>query len=342
MGKLNKIFNSRKKIKKGKAILNKNGSFCIDGYTFTDMKEFIDDVGLEDKEIEHELYVMLGVAALTIGMLIQLRYSCTESPQYFDGLPSTKYYKKKIITATPGVAWCTIIPAFESFEFLGLDLIDILETFIGDPILPTKKITKLTKDNCSEFFKSRRSSLLGSLNSCPATQATFFNLNSDCVNWSVDDFINFIFPNGLPTNITKENLTESLMNFILTTGNHNKLETVSFDEANNINSKIESEIFGDKIVRNNIVDTRIKSSGNLPDNRLTEGLLQQVFTSSELRRYKVALRFGDKSSIKEFNDLAKTRLSEKSDKPANAAEAAEAPSESKGKAKRLMGKPKHD
>lgn len=52
----------------------------------------------------------------------------------------------------------------------------------------------------------------------------------------------------------------------------------------------------------------MKQNGNLPDNRLTEELLKQVLNSSELRRYKVALRFGDKSTLKQLNELAKIKL----------------------------------
>ena len=242
---------------------------------------------------------------MVITTLVQLRYSSTESPQFFDGLASTKYYKKKIITARPGMVWCTMIPAYETFDLLGLSL---LETFIADPILPNRKISKLTKDNCTEFFKSRRSSLLGSLNSCPSTNSTFFNLDSNCVNWNTSEALKFIHPNGLPAEITKEMITDEMAKLILTTGNDLTLEKVTFDEPNNIISKIESEILRDKIVRNNKVETSLKQSGNLPDNRLTEEILKQVFNSSELRRYRVALRFGDKNILKELNELAKTKL----------------------------------
>lgn len=306
MSKLNRLFNSRSSNKNDKKV--DRTRFKIDGYTLEDIQEFINDVGIDDKEIESEVYTNLIVAALTIIMLVQLRYSSTEAPQYFDGLPCTKYYKKRVITSTPGVVWCTIIPAYETYDFLDLKLEDILETFIGDPILPTKKIKKLTKENCTEFFKSRRTSILGSLNSCPATQSAYFNLDSNCVNWSINEALKFICPNGLPDNITKEKIIEVLVDQVFTISNDKKVNDLSFDEPNNINSKIEKEIFADKISRNNKVETSLKQDGNLPDNRLTEKNLQQVFTPSEIRRYKVALRFGDKSTLKTLNELAKSKL----------------------------------
>lgn len=76
--KLKKLFNSRNN--KGKNKINNGKEFKIDGYTTTDIIDFINDVGIEDKELEDEVYIFLGVAALTIIMLVQLRYSCTEAP----------------------------------------------------------------------------------------------------------------------------------------------------------------------------------------------------------------------------------------------------------------------
>lgn len=339
--KLNKFFNNRNINKKGKGKSTIGNEFKIDGYTTTDMQSFIEDVGIEDDEIKQEVYIMLAVTALTIVMLIQLRYSTTESSQYFDGLPSTKFYKKKLITTTPGVVWCTMIPTFETYDFLGLSLVEILETFIGEPILPVRKINKLTKENCTDFFKARRTSILGSLNSCPATQSAYFNLDSNCVNWTTEDALKFIFSNGLPADITKEQIVTTLCELTLTTGNDNKLEQVTFDEPSNINSKIENVIFENKIIRNNKVDTTLKQSGNLPDNRLTEENLQQVFNASEIRRYKVALRFGDKSTLKQLNELAKTRLAEQAKSVEEAAPAASSsstnPVDEKAKPTRKLG-----
>lgn len=290
--KLNKLFNNRNNNKKGKNKLTGDKVFKIDGYSLADIQSFVEVVRLDDKDLQR-----LRAAALTLVMLVQLKYSTTEAA----GLPSTKYYKKKVITATPSVVWCTIISAYKTYDLLGVSLTDILEAFIGDPILPTKKVNKVTKDNCTEFFKSRRSSILGSLNTCPATQTAYFNLDSNCVNSSVDAALNLIFPNSFPARITKENIFTVLMELILTAGNDNKMAELSFAEPKNINSKI---------VRNNKVDTSLKQNGSLSESRLTNEILQQVFSSSELRRYRVAWRFGDKSTLKQLNELAKTRLEE--------------------------------
>lgn len=313
MGKLDQIFKNKGNVNSNKRkdkITGFNKSFKLDGYSTEDLQMFVKEVGLDDDSgTETELYNHLGVAALTVVMLVQLRYSCLEAPQYFDGLPSTKYFKKKVLCTTPGVTWCTMIPAYETFDFLNLSLMEIFEVFIGEPIIPSKKIQgKITKENSTEYFKSRRSSLLGKLQSCPATQAAHFGLDRNCVNWDIDDAIKFIFPNGLPHGLTKEDLVKSLNKFILTGSNDTKLEKVVFDEPNNLTSKIETEALEGKVLRNGKVDTTIKSSGTLPNNRPTENMLLETLDSSEFRRYKVALRFGDNKTLRELNNLVNQRL----------------------------------
>lgn len=55
MSKLNKLFNNRNINKKDKSKVLTGKGFKVDSYTIQDLQDFINDVGIEDKEIEHIL-----------------------------------------------------------------------------------------------------------------------------------------------------------------------------------------------------------------------------------------------------------------------------------------------
>jgi len=311
MAKLNKLFKG-----KGKSIKGPTGGptgFTIDGYKTSDLQQLVTDDGTLTNDGSHtELYNLLGTAAITITILVQLRLSCTEDPQYFDGLPSVKFYKKKILCGPPGIAWCSMIGAYETYDLMGLTLMELLETFLSIPIEPAKKINgKPTKENCPAFFKGRRSTILGLMQSCPATKMSHFGLDNSCVRWSTDEALAFIFPNGIPTGISKESIMLAIKEYLLTGPNGNTLEQIKFDEPNNINSTIETEALGNSLNRSGKVEAKLPKGGALPDNRLTQQSLYENLDSSEQRRYKVALKFGDKSTLQSLNEIAIKRQQSK-------------------------------
>lgn len=303
-----KVIQTLKNNSKGKLVNSLPGnSFSVDGYSAEDMIGFMMDRQLDDES--GTLTVACNdiiTTALGITTLCQLRYSTTETSQYFDQLPSVKMYKRKIICDT-GLMWCNIIPSYETIDLLDIPLIDILKDFYGTPISPTKKVGgKPTPGNVVEWFKHRRSVVLGYMQSCPSTKAQAFGLDQKCTSWTVDDALKFICPNGLPTPLTKDMVISNFLDSMLTGTNDTKIELLDFDEPNNLKSIIEEEILGDKIKRNGSTSSKAKG-GELPDNRITKALMEEHLTFDEQRQYKVALRFGNSQKLKELNNLISTR-----------------------------------
>lgn len=291
-----------------------NGIFKIDNYSTKEIMDFVIDEGLDDEDdLLGDVNNELIINALCIVILVQLRYSITEDAKYYDQLPSIKYYKKKILSAEPGLTWCTLISALECINYIDLSLLEIAQTFIIKPISPSKKVGgKPTKGNATEWFLHRRSVILGTIQSCPSTKASAFGLNSSCANWTTDDALNFIWPNGLPENVTKQNIISDFKDYLLTGTNDTTMSKITFKEPNLIKSKIEEEIFSDIIVRNGETSTKVLESGILPDNRVTKDQLEKFLNSKELRQYRVALKFGDNQVLKELNTIASKRIKDAS------------------------------
>lgn len=287
---------------------SKSKAFKADSYTTQDLADFLNTELDDESGAITVITSELCVCAVMITMLVQLKLSTTEPSQHFDQLSSTRYYKKRIICGDPGLVWTTMIAAYETFDLLGVPLSDLLETYIHEAILPTKKFTgKPNKNNAVEYFKHRRAQILGTLQACPSTKPSYFNLDPSCIDWDVKQTLDYMFPKGIPPGITVEDITNSFCEHILTKENGPKLEEVIFNEANNLSSKIETQVLGKIIKRTGEISNTIQQNGKLPDNKVTQEILEQFLTPKELRQYKVALKFNDKTIIKRLTEVAKQK-----------------------------------
>lgn len=302
MSRLKKLFNKVKDTKTGS--VDNGNVFKVDGYKLEDLINFLNEPGNDsmDPELKTEIATHLIVTAVIICIMAQIRLNSKESNQFVDGLMSFKFYKRKFISDLPGRTWCTLIPLYEAIDKLKLSILEIFENYFGEAIKPHKVINgQPTENNATDYFLYRRTVILGLLQACPATKLKFFNLNVDTLNWNLEDALKFICPNGLPFNITTELIRTTILQTVIDPRNGGIL---TFDEPSTIMSKIEKEIFEDKLVRNGQISTRIQTNGELPSNRLTLEQIETLLNPTQIRSYKVALRFGDTKTLRQLNDLA--------------------------------------
>lgn len=108
--------------------------------------------------------------------MVQIRLSLKkETQQHVDGLPSFKLYKQRVLSAEPGRAWCVTVAVAEVLTFTeNQDVSEVVEAYWSNPVLPVPPTGKPNKDNWGKFLPYRMTQVLGTIQSCPASNIKTF------------------------------------------------------------------------------------------------------------------------------------------------------------------------
>jgi hypothetical protein len=277
-------------------------SFSVASYDYKILDALSKNIQEEEIRLDFLNHLIAGAVAIII--MVQIRLSDpSSSQQYFDGLPSFKLYKKRLISGIPGRTWCIGISLAEAIEFVpeSESLDKMVIAYSENEIIPCKPTGKPTKNNYGEFISYRMTQILGTLSSCPASNIKVFSLPLECINWGLQEALKFIAPDRVFEKKDISRIEEILVENL--TLNEGGLPTgvLNFGEPSSLNSKIEKEIFGELIARDGSVSSTLGLSGSLPSSPITGEMVAKYLSKREFVMYEVALRNGDKSRLNSLN-----------------------------------------
>lgn len=316
--KIKKNFN---RLLASKASKYKNTLYVIN-ISIRDMIEVIEvlnDINL-DNEIKDLLDSIL-ISCISMFTMSQISVSARpENFEYVDKLPSYKDLKRKFICSEHGrsLAACMGFAAAFPYAYQDKKIYDefpfIARTVIYDFIKtsgPNYKRIKPTVESWPAYAKGEMGAAIGQMLSCPATNLNVLNINSfEVCNFGILDAVNNsgISPAILDKyRVSIEDIKTKMRNIYLFDDNGTLLSNLTYNEPKLIYSKIQEEILGDFLFRDDIVNTNVVK-GLESDFRITKKVIEDCLSKRELLAYNFAIRSGDKNILKRYIDLVKKRI----------------------------------
>lgn len=285
----------------GKSISRKHGeTFYLMGHELnasSSLTQFISDKDVSAGFIDH---IICGV--LTILIMVQLRLSQgAVDSKVIDQLESFRFYKKRFLSNMPGRALCVMVALLETILFQPDDLTDVVIAYTDSEITPCKPVASPNKSNFGDYIAYRLTQVLGTLQSCPATNIKVFGLSATVIDWDLDTALKSVIPPSFSYDI--EIIKRCMRDYFLTNKGGLQSELITFTEIG-VSSKIENEIFSGLFQRQVPGGTSLGEGGKLPENALTEEDLKSYLTPRENIAYAVALNQGNKTLLRKLNSKA--------------------------------------
>lgn len=239
-----------------------NGSLVTLGIPFFQAFELFNLASYNIAERIFKNFVITGVV-----IFIMAQISISSAPNKIDWINELPSYKhlKLILNSKVGMtvsACFGITSAFgyavEALEGYGNEKFDLLATLVTemvDTIGGNTKRIQPSKANWLLFARGESGAARGQFLSCPNTNLEKLNIKeTDVINY---DFINCLNNIGfekktfLKYGITPEIIKVEIRNLLLTDKTGMLMSFIRYNEPKTVYSKIQSEIFGDSIIRSN-------------------------------------------------------------------------------------------
>lgn len=274
-----------------------------------------------DNPKAEQAILYLSVVGIVLNMMAQIRISArNESAEYTDQLPSYKDIKRKIIAAAPGKYVAGLVGVLSSLPYLMQDssisqdnMALLICQLCEDMSMSNSPNTKRVRPNISnwqEYAKGEAGSALGQLLSCPATNLKLLNIDGSKVsNYGINEaLMNLGIPQELLNkyDITTEVIKDVIRSLLAMDSSGIPISAITYEEPNEINSKIQDEILSDIMSRTGVVNTRLEK-GMEPESSISKIQIDKYLTKYELIAYNFAIRSGDKNILKKYTDLVKQR-----------------------------------
>lgn len=281
-------------------VLNKDLGFLEEVVALTGASQFIEDC-------------MLNAIAccLIIIIMCQIRIN-TASLGYtqttVDQLPSYKVYKQRIISGVPGRTISAIIAVADSLKFLSDDVLQqTIEAYTDSPIKPRNPVQN-GATTYGEYIPYRMTQVHGTMQSCPASNVKMFGLPNGFEKWGLQEALTFI--KSSPVSREQQELILKICDDNMFTNKGGiPQKPVIFAEPSNISSNLEKDIFGDNIVRNGAVESKLGPSGTLPASPITLNMVNTHLSARERVLYNIAQTNGDKVLLRELNAIITKKMS---------------------------------
>lgn len=274
-----------------------------------------------DTELAKPIFESFIITFIGVFMIAQINVSSRpQNSEWVDSLKSVKDIKQRIINGSPGmiVSACYGMSiaypyAMEDLESEGATQYNILITIVDEMINShSTNIKRLrpSKQDWLPFARGEMGAVKGQLLSCPSTNLAIMNIEgSDVIGYTISDAMGKIgFERSLfnKYDIDVEYIREKLRRIFLTDKGGIPIENLVYEEPNYVNSRIQNEILGDCIIRNETIKSKLEK-GVEPVTAINKTALVKFLTKNELFAYNIAIRTGDAQMARKLTNIAIVR-----------------------------------
>lgn len=275
-----------------------------------------------DFEISRVILLNIIITTIAIFTMVQIAISAKpERIEYLDKLPSYLDIKKKFISNSMGKTFAACVGFARSFPYLiyekkfynedvSLNSIKIISDMLNS-IGSNRKRSKPSVPEWQLYAVGEMSAAVGQMLSCPSTNLKILNIiESEVVSYDLRQCIRKLGLNKilyLKYNITLKIIKDSIQKVYMVDNKNIYIKKLIYTESNLITSKIQNEILGNSLIRNNFFN--IKKFEYL-DLVSIIGVIQKrnYLTKYELMAYEFAIKVGDKNILRKYTDLIRKRL----------------------------------
>nr|YP_009145422.1 hypothetical protein [Cryptoglena skujai]AKL39047.1 hypothetical protein [Cryptoglena skujai] len=265
------------------------------------------------------------ITTISIFTMAQIAISAKpENLEYLDKLPSYVDIKRKFISSSIGRTFAACLGFARALpylihekkfqnEYVALNSIKI----ITDMLNSTSSNTKKSKPSVSDwqiYAIGEMIAALGQMLSCPSTNLKFLNINQrEVVSYDLRQCIRKLGLNKklyLKYNITLKDIKDSIQNVYMLDMKSIPMKKLIYTEPIIITSRIQNEILGNSILRNNFFNIKDLEYKDLVS-MMCVIQKQKFLTKYELMAYDFAIKVGDKNILKKYTELIRKRLNNK-------------------------------
>lgn len=302
--------------------IKKKNVLYINNIPLRDAFEIFDS---ESSQFSQQILLNIMISGIAVFCMAQIAISARpENAEYVDKLQSYKDIKRKCISGTPGRTASAVIGIAISFPYLMQDhdmqgddfsykLGRIAIDLVENPSPNTRRIKPSTSE-WQNYAKGEMGAANGQLLSCPSTNIKVLNIDGQKIlNYDLSDSITAI---GISEDILKkygintEIIKNEFKSIFLIDNNGMPINKIIYDEPESINSHIQSEIFGDLLMRTGKINSNLVK-GMEPYSYITKAQVEKHLNKYELIAYNFAIKSGDKNILKKYTELVKERSKSK-------------------------------
>lgn len=295
------MVNKRKKgVKNSSSIvfIGSENKITIKDFKFDEIKKFYFLNNYEN------ICILITITIIVILILCQLRSLKPDvSASKLDQSDAFRYYKRKIILKDPGKSMALLISASlpevfvylpETEEKMEQWLQDVFYTYTGNE----RRVETIHEGNPIEFIHGTMARILGMVNSCPASNMSSFGVNTDCVNWDIENVLKRL---PEPFRFKKELLIERFR--ILVGETPPTFDEFPYTGKNTVDggSIIENELWCGKSPKRN---RKFDKEDVTIDMEAAKNYLSHI----ELEKLKAALKIGKKDLINKLHHKIKKAM----------------------------------
>lgn len=282
------------------------------------MPKVFDLVDKTDMELSR--IILMNIITANIALLIMSQISISlrpESIEYIDNIPSYVDLKRKFITSFVGRTLASCIGFARAFPYLsyndkfkGEDVVGKSVEIISEMSNTSGSIRKRSHPSVSGwqlYALGEMQAALGQMLSCPSTNMGLLNIDdTEVCNYDLHKaiiklgFSKILFSKY---DINLDFIREYLKTIYLQNDKKTFLKKLVYNEPSNITSKLQNEILGDLIIRDNKFNIKEINSMEL-------GLIQKIkyLDKYEVIAYDFAVKSGDKHILRKYIELIQNRF----------------------------------
>lgn len=316
------IRKSVKRIRKSFLLKQKKQSLYVLKLELSKVFELFDVIELE---LSRNILMNIIIAGISIFVMAQISLSARPaSVEYIDKLPSYVDLKRKFISSNIGRTFAACIGFARAFPYLihekrfkngnitlnSIEIITDMINSIGSNINRCKASVFVWQ----VYALGEMNASLGQMLSCPSTNLKILNINeSELVSYDLRQCIKNLGINKnlyLKFNINLGTIKLSIQKIYMLDSKNIPIKKLIYAEPININSKIQNEILGNSLIRNNLFNIE---GLNYMDLVSVMYLIQRenYLSKHELIGYEFAINSGDKNVLRKYTHLIKKRLADK-------------------------------
>jgi hypothetical protein len=287
------------------------------------LPDIFDIADAPDTERGSQVLANIVIAGVSMQIMAQLALSAQpENAEYVDKLPSYKDIKKKFITSQYGRTLASATGFATAFPYLMQDpvmqgddtAVKIVQLIMDSVDCPSPNVKRIkpTISEWENYAKGEAGSAFGQMISCPSTNLKTINIDGSLIkNSSLEDAVKSL---GISSqilekhNISTLSIIREMRSIFLLSSAGIPISKLEYNEPKTINSRIQSQILGDELIRTGTINLALSKSFK-PDRSITQTLVERYLSKYELMAYNFAIKSGDKNILKKYTELVVNRSS---------------------------------
>jgi len=293
----------------------KKGEITIKNYSFESL------IILKETNIYNEAIITVAAVIVTVVLLVQLRCLNPEANSAkLDQTQAFRFYKRRVIVSEYGKTTACLLAS--TLENVVVFLPDDQEQFVemvlalGDAFQGNERlIEKCSNNNLTDYVHGQMTSIIGTMASCPSSNISAFGLNTDCVNWTVEDVLSSV-PNtdiqALSVDVVKNKIREMCG---VVPNSEGVVTPVKFEDKPLSGGQsvdggcvLEKDIFGSNMPVRTRTTSGTSASGKAKVGKTDVEKYRSVLSAFELRKLEAAIKVEKTDLVKKMVALAESRL----------------------------------